>query len=84
MNREAGKGSKPRPYSISKSNFDSNWDRTFKSSPVSLENPLNQEIWYCNDYRNVKVIDGIDYIEVYKKESPNRTHLMNKSALKKV
>jgi hypothetical protein len=29
MNREAGKGSKPRPYSISQEEYDKRWDAIF-------------------------------------------------------
>jgi hypothetical protein len=30
MAGEAGKGSRPRPYSVSKEKYDSNWDLIFK------------------------------------------------------
>jgi hypothetical protein len=83
MVREAGKGSRPRPFSVSADNFNSNWNRTFRS-PVRLENPLNQEIWWCNDLSDIRSVDGVDYVTVYKKETPNRTHLMRKTALNKV
>lgn len=83
MNREAGKGSKARPYSVSRDRFNSNWDATF-SKPVKLENPLNQEIWYCNNFNETFEVDGVDYIRVYKPNTPNRTNLMRKSALQKV
>jgi len=47
MASEAGKGSKPRPYSISKDQFSSNWDLIFMNKkPVKLVNPLNQEVWF--------------------------------------
>lgn len=81
MNREAGKGSKPRPYSISRDKFASNWNSTF-NKPVKLENPLNQEIWHCNNFNDTTLVDGIEYIKVYKIDNPNRTNLMRKSALK--
>ena len=29
MNREAGKGSSPRPYSVDKNTFNNNWDKIF-------------------------------------------------------
>ena len=31
MNREAGKGSKPRPIEVDHSTFDNNWERTFRN-----------------------------------------------------
>lgn len=78
-----GKGSKPRPFSVAGDKFRNNWERTFKKT-VKLENPLNQEIWYCDDFSQITSVDGIDYIKVYKKETPQRTNLMRKSALNKV
>lgn len=83
MNREAGKGSKSRPFSVSRSTFNSNWEKTF-NKPVKLENPLNQEIWYCNDFNETRSVDGIEYVMVYKKDTPHRTNLMRKTALQKV
>lgn len=53
-----------------------------KRKQVALTNPLNSEIWYCKDYDNVKVIDGINYITVFKAENEKRTFLMRKDALK--
>lgn len=41
--REAGKGSKPRPFSVSQEEFDNNWDNIFKKSKVNLpEYQLNK------------------------------------------
>jgi hypothetical protein len=53
-----------------------------KSTPVNLVNPINGDIWCCSDYDNVKLIDGVDYITVYKIENDKRTFLMKKDALK--
>lgn len=53
-----------------------------KRKQVTLTNPLNSETWYCKDYDNVKVIDGINYITVFKAENEKRTFLMRKDALK--
>jgi hypothetical protein len=39
-NREAGKGSKPRPLSIPTKEFDNNWDRIFKKQQ---ETPPSEE-----------------------------------------
>lgn len=83
MNREAGKGSKARPFTITRDAFNSNWDKTFKK-PVKLENPLNQEIWYCNDFNDVHSVDGIEYVRVYKLSSPERINLMRKTALNRL
>lgn len=84
MNREAGKGSKARPFTVTKDTYSNNWERTFGKKPVKLENPLNQEVWYCNDMNDVTSIDGVDYIRVYKVDSPKRTFLMRKTSLNRV
>ena len=49
---------------------------------VILVNPVNNETWYCNDYNNVKLIEGDEFLTVYKPETSHRTFLMKKSALK--
>lgn len=56
-----------------------------KSTPaksVNLINPINNDTWCCSDYDNVRIIDGVDYITVYKLENDKRTFLMRKDALK--
>lgn len=84
MASEAGKGSKPRPYSVTGEQFSNNWDLIFmKKKPTKLVNPLNQEQWLCDDFSNVKLVEDIEYVTVYKPENPNRTHLMRKEALRK-
>lgn len=50
--------------------------------PVVLSNPVNNEIWYCNDFNNVKLIDGEEFLTVHKIENPHRTFLMKKNVLK--
>ena len=49
---------------------------------VLLYNPMNNESWCCDDYDNVKNIDGEEFITVYKPENTKRTFLMKKNALK--
>lgn len=34
MSNEAGKGSKPRPYSVDHNIFESNWERTFSKAEL--------------------------------------------------
>ena len=51
---------------------------------VTLLNPLNSEMWLCDDYNFTKEIDGISYVSVYKPESRQRTFLMRKDALKRL
>ena len=38
-----GKGSKPRPFSISQEEFDSNWDNIFKKDKSKDKNILNKD-----------------------------------------
>jgi hypothetical protein len=86
MNREAGKGSSPRPFGVSRNEFDNNWNRTFgKSKPktVKLVNPLNQEEWLCENYHASEFIDGVEYVRVHKFDNA-RSFLMRKDALKKI
>lgn len=53
-----------------------------KPKQVTLINPLNSEVWHCKDYNNLKSIDGVNYITVFKEENINRTFLIRKDALK--
>ena len=94
MNREAGKGSRPRPFAVSQKEFGDNWDRIFgakmktvtktRAKPVRLVNPLNQEEWICEDFNKIEYIDGVEYVRVKKLENTARSFLMRKDALRKV
>jgi hypothetical protein len=56
-----------------------------KSNPkktVILTNPLNSDMWLCEDYSKIKDIDGVPYITVFKAENRLRTFLMRKDALR--
>lgn len=55
-----------------------------KKKPIKLVNPLNQEQWLCDDFSNVRMVEDVEYVTVYKPDSPNRTHLMRKEALRKL
>lgn len=91
--REAGKGSKPRPLSVSRRRYEDNWDRIFgdkmknvskaRPKPVKLINPLNQEEWLCEDYSKIEYIDGVEYVRVKKLENTTRSFLMRREALRK-
>ncbi len=39
---DGGKGSKPRPYSVSQEEFDNNWDNIFKKDKSKDKNILNK------------------------------------------
>lgn len=52
--------------------------------PITLMNPLNSELWLCDDYNTTKEIDGISYVSVYKPETSQRTFLMRKDALRRM
>ena len=50
--------------------------------PVTLVNPLNSEEWLCEDYNDVRFIDGVEYVKV-RKPIMQRIVLMRKEALRK-
>lgn len=84
---DGGKGSAPRPFSVSSEQFSNNWDLIFgnkmKKKTIKLTNPLNKEEWLCDDYFDTHIVEGIEYVKVYKQETPSRAHLMRKDALQK-
>jgi len=83
--REAGKGSKQRPLSVTRKQFSNNWDKIFTSkSGGKYKNVLDQEVWMCENYFDITSIDGVEYVKVFKEELPNRQLLIRKDALKKV
>ena len=53
-----------------------------KVKTVRLKNRLTGEEWICEDYDKVKVVDGVEFIEV-RKEFSMRKFLMNKNSLEK-
>lgn len=85
---DGGKGSAPRPFSVTQDTYSSNWELIFGSKmnkrPVRLTNPLNKEQWLCDEYDKAVTIEGVAYVKVYKPENPDRTHLMRKDALRKL
>lgn len=49
MASEAGKGSRPRPYSVDHKTFDDNWNRIFnKKKKTDAE--LQSEAWLKDEY----------------------------------
>ena len=53
-----------------------------KTQPVILVNPINSEEWICEDYTDIRIIDGVEYVKVRK---PYMRHSvsMRKEALRK-
>lgn len=49
-----GKGSKPRPYSVDKNTFDSNWDKIFAKKTV----PSNMWNHYCKHNGELMIAKG--------------------------
>lgn len=83
--KEAGKGSKQRPLSITRKQFSNNWDKIFTSStPGKYKNTVDQEVWLCENFFDITSIDGVEYVKVFKEELPNRRLLIRKDTLKKV
>ena len=48
-----GKGSKPRPYSVNREQFDKNWDNIFKKDNSKDKNILNKS----NNQTHIKIIN---------------------------
>jgi uncharacterized cysteine cluster protein YcgN (CxxCxxCC family) len=55
----------------------------FTARPVRLRNLLSNETWICEDYTNVRTVEGVDFVEVHKENSP-RVFWMNKTTLVKI
>ena len=53
-----------------------------KPYPVTLVNPINLEEWYCEDYNDVRVIDGVEYVKV-RRGFMRHSVSMRKEALRK-
>lgn len=51
-----------------------------KIKPVRLKNLRTNEIFICEDYSNIKVIDGVEFVQVHKEDN-QRMFLMNKEHL---
>lgn len=50
---------------------------------IYLENKLNKEKFYCTNVKDVRMIDGIEYLRVFK-FGTQRDCLMKKDSLKKI
>lgn len=50
---------------------------------ISFKNPRNGEIWICEDFKQKRKIDGVDFIEVHKPEN-TRMFWMNLSKLRRI
>jgi hypothetical protein len=51
---------------------------------VTMKNRFNNERVVCDDVRDIRLIEGIEYLVVRRQENTNRTFLMRKDALQKV
>jgi hypothetical protein len=51
---------------------------------VTMKNRFNNERVVCEDVKDVRLIEGIEYLVVRRQENINRTFLMRKDALQKV
>jgi hypothetical protein len=54
-----------------------------KIKPVRLKNVFNNQEVICDDYTNVRTIDGNDFVEVHF-ENQTRKFWLNKGPLEKV
>lgn len=53
-----------------------------KPQPVVLVNPINSEEWFCEDYTDVRFIDGVEYVKV-RKSHMRHSVSMRKEVLRK-
>ncbi|MEY4332837.1 MAG: hypothetical protein RLZZ196_1575 [Bacteroidota bacterium] len=53
------------------------------TQPILLENPITKEQWVCDDLRQIKIIEGVEYLSV-RKQDKDRTVLMRRDILKKI
>ena len=53
-----------------------------KPQPVVLVNPINSEEWFCENYNDVRFIDGVEYIKV-RRGLMRHSVSMRKEALRK-
>ena len=62
-----GKGSAPRPFSVSQEEYKSNWDNIFKKDPREVEDAkLEDEAFESiekQSYKNIRVLDNGLYVE---------------------
>jgi hypothetical protein len=50
---------------------------------IYYENLMNKDKFYCTNSRDIKMIDGVEYLRVYKMGT-NRDFLIKKDSLKKI
>jgi hypothetical protein len=67
MAHEAGKGSRPRPYSVSKDEFDNNFDRIFGKKKSVEDNTGTDK----NEYQDILSTEDavLDELEQYRKQA---------------
>jgi glutaredoxin len=69
MAREAGKGSKPRPLSVSQDEFANSFDRIFGKKKTEGEKQMKAIVWsknqcpFCDQAKNLLKMKGIEYEE---------------------
>lgn len=51
-----------------------------KKKPIRLVNNRSGEEWLCDNFKEVKIVDGVEFVEVYKDYNP-RKFWMNKTTL---
>ena len=55
-----------------------------KTQPVTLVNPINSEEWLCEDYTDIRFIDGVEYIKVSKPHMRHSVSMLKEAFRKKV
>ena len=54
--------------------------RTIVNKMTTLLNPRTNEVFFCEDMKNIHTVDGVDFIFVRREGKPSQ-HLMRKDSL---
>ncbi len=62
---DGGKGSSPRPYSVSQDEYSKNWDAIFRKDPRIIEDQKNED----EEFERIKLNSEMDKITRYNEET---------------
>ena len=62
---DGGKGSSPRPYSVSQDEYSKNWDAIFRKDPRKIEDQKNED----DEFERIKLNSEMDKITRYNQET---------------
>jgi hypothetical protein len=62
---DGGKGSSPRPYSVSQDEYSKNWDAIFKKDPRTIEDQKNED----EAFERIRLNSETDKLTRYNEET---------------